>query len=167
MRKLGASIPPDLAAVLEKLALHRSDVCEEQLHTDEVSGKELLTRMLGGSGIPSQWVGNDFVADVQKLVRCLRWLACTLLPEVHDKCKQDGRRYPESSTLFFLWTAAEDVILHAWFDFILQHRVSHLSLHFDGVRISKPLPAPVDEFCKQCSDHIFEATGFNVSICQK
>ena len=90
--------------------------------------------------------------------------ARTLLPEVHARCKQEGRRFPESSTLFFMWTAVEDVILHAWLDYILQHPVSHVSLHFDGLRVAEPLPLETQALCSQCEDHILKATGFAVRI---
>jgi len=164
VQRLGARLPDEVKETLARIALKRRDVCNDDLHSNIAVGKDFFTRLLGGSAIPAQWVGNDFVNRLHKAVRWLRWLACTLLPDVHERCRSENRRFPESSTLFFLWTAVEDAILHAWIEFVLQHRVSHLSLHYDGLRISIPLPLEAEDFCKASSDHIFEVTGFRVSI---
>jgi len=162
--RLESPLPAEMLSVLERLALHRGKVCTEELQVNESTGKDILNRILNGGGIPDQLKGNEFAIDVQRLARWLRWMACTLLPEVYQSCREEGRRFPEASTLYFLWSAVEDVILHAWVDFVLTHPTSHLSLHFDGLRVAKPLPGDPNEFCRKCSDHIFEATGFAVRI---
>ena len=45
--------------------------------------------------------------------------------------------------------------------------LSHVSLHFDGIRISDALDCATDEFCDRCSVVIERVTGFAVKIRQK
>ena len=45
-----------------------------------------------------------------------------------------------------MWTAAEDYILDSWLSYIGEHPLGHVSLHFDGVRLSKSLPCDVSSF---------------------
>jgi hypothetical protein len=43
----------------------------------------------------------------------------------------------------------------------------HVSLHYDGIRVSDALDCSVEEFCQKCSDTIKRLTGFQVKILQK
>ena len=55
-------------------------------------------------------VGNEFLGRVQKLARFMRWTACSVIQQVYEACFNDpSRQFPEASTLFFLWTAVEDL----------------------------------------------------------
>jgi hypothetical protein len=45
--------------------------------------------------------------------------------------------------------------------------LSHVSLHYDGIRISDALDCSIELFCKKCSDTIKQLTGFRVRILQK
>jgi hypothetical protein len=46
--------------------------------------------------------------------------AMTLVPHVYERARADGRPRPESSTLFFMWSAVEDLIMEAWLEFVVQ-----------------------------------------------
>ncbi len=43
----------------------------------------------------------------------------------------------------------------------------HVSLHYDGIRVSNALDCSIEEFCQRCSDTIKRLTGFQVRILQK
>ncbi len=43
----------------------------------------------------------------------------------------------------------------------------HLSLHFDGVRVNASIAHNIGDLCSNCSDYIFDRTGFRVKICEK
>ena len=45
--------------------------------------------------------------------------------------------------------------------------LSHVSLHFDGIRLSKNLGCSTDEFCQKCCSAIERITGFVVKIREK
>ena len=45
--------------------------------------------------------------------------------------------------------------------------LSHISLHFDGMRVSDTLDCSIEVFCQRCSDTIKQLTGFEVKIRQK
>ena len=86
---------------------------------------------------------------------------CMLLEEA-------GRRVPEVSAVFYLWTAFEDIILDTWCNYLMKNvKPTHLSLHYDGVRIALPDNMSVEDACKQSEDHIANELGICVTIRQK
>ena len=161
-------LPCGLREVLSKCARMRSMVCREFLHTDTITGKQLLTSVMAGSGLASPWDRNEFLQEVQKLSRFMRWFACSCLPEVYQACCDDPKRtFPESSTFYFMWTAIEDWILSSWLEFTLENAVRHVSLHYDGLRLDADLSNGVADYCVSASEHIFNQTGFRVNIREK
>lgn len=42
----------------------------------------------------------------------------SLLPDVYQRARDEGRKHPEASTLSFMWGAVEDQILEAWVEFV-------------------------------------------------
>ena len=168
LRRLKVTIPPDLEETLRMCAESREQVCQDDLRTDLQTGKNRLNQVVNGASISPEWDGADFLRRVQKLSRYLRWLACSLLPDVYEVMREDtSRKFPEASTLFFLWTSVEDFILSVWVKFVLQLPVRHLSLHFDGIRLDADFPGTVEDYCKQCCEHIANETGFVVNIREK
>ena len=74
------------------------------------AGKQLLISVMNGAALVGPQVGNEFLGRVQRLARYMRWTACSVIPAVYEACRNDpDRHFPESSTLFFLWTAIEDL----------------------------------------------------------
>jgi hypothetical protein len=63
-------------------------------------------------------------------------------------------RWPEQSAVYFFWTAAEDYVLSSWIEFALRHDPRHLSLHYDGIRVSLPSGVTAADFASRCSEHI-------------
>ena len=52
----------------------------------------------------------------------------------HDDCK-----WPAASTFAYMYQGAEDYILEAMVGYCLQFHASHLSLHYDGIRVDEGL----------------------------
>jgi hypothetical protein len=65
---------------------------------------------MNGAAIVHPHTDNEFLLRVQKLARYMRWTACSVIPDVYEACLLDTtRHFPEASTLYFLWTAVEDL----------------------------------------------------------
>ena len=68
---------------------------------------------------------------------------------------------------FYMGSSVEDTVLQTWSNYLLSKQPTHLSLHFDGVRINADLVEDVEALLSACQEKIKEATGFNVQIRQK
>lgn len=79
---------------------------------------------------------------------------------------QQEKKHPDRSVLSYLYMAVEDYILSAWVQYLLQFSPDHLSLHFDGVRLSaEGLDAA--KLCSSSAAYIEESTGFKVNVREK
>ncbi len=64
---------------------------------------------MNGAALPTEYAENEFLLRVQRLARFMRWVACAVVPDVYEVCREDAaRNFPEASTLFFMWSAVED-----------------------------------------------------------
>ena len=161
-------MPADLRETLSMCAKERTKVCEELLNTDMSTGKELLSSVMSGAALSTPWDKNPFLQSLQKLARFMRWVACSLLPDVYNVCLgHDHRTFPEASTYSFMWSAVEDLILSSWLEFTLQHNVRHVSLHFDGIRLDADFSNGVADYCDKAQEHILSHTGFRIRIKEK
>ena len=168
---LDEAIPGAAFQALTKLAVNRAGVCKDDLRLTVKEGKQVLHSVLFGGIVPTALRDNEFMRSFQRLSIILRWTACSLLPDVYERTKaMKSKTHPESSTLFYLYAAAEDFILEAWENYVaLQFQPKHVSLHFDGLRIHRSAfgDKPVDAVCRECEEAIASATGFKVSIVEK
>ena len=157
---------PSVRETLRACAEDRATIISERLRTAPDVGKELLIRTLNGGGIAPRFSDNLFLKDVQRASVFLRWLASTCLGDLRQHLVDAGTKdYPETSCLFYLWTAVEDMVLRAWLHYLQTLRPKHLSLHFDGVRVDKSLLVPnAEAFCAECSKQIASACGYVVHI---
>lgn len=74
--------------------------------------------------------------EVAATARFLRWLACSLLPDVYAAVASSGDdKWAEASTLAYLWQGVEDEALCSWAVWVRSKEAHHVSLHFDGVRV--------------------------------
>ena len=97
-----------------------------------------------------------------------KWAASSSLPEEFASFVEDTtKKNPDSSVLAYLYMAAEDYVLSHWCDHLLTFSPTHLSLHFDGVRISPLQGISIEEVCKQSASYILDKTGFKVTIREK
>ena len=131
-------------------------------------GKKVLTKVLYGGAPPPSLQENSFLQQLAKVSLYLRWLAVTLLPDEYDTVKNDqSKKNPEASLLSYLYMSFEDLILSVWSEFIHSKNPGHMSLHFDGVRVSRIPGWTVDDLCAACEAHILTSTGFKVAIREK
>ena len=168
--RLEPALPGPLREALELCVQKRDEVCEAQLHKTRNEGKLLLTSLLFGAAVPGRLAGNDFVQNLHKVSLYMRWAGISFLREEYDNFAQDtsGKRNPDNSTLAHLYFVCEDVVLTAWTDFLVSKcRLEHLSLHYDGVRISKSSVTDLKDLCTSSSKYIEEKTGFCVKIREK
>ena len=162
--RLKAAIPASCVETLRRCTEERDQVITDVLRMNRPEGKRLLNKVINGGAVPPELRDAPFMREVQTLSSVLQWLAMDALPEVYDRCRAERKEHPERSVLFFFWSAAEDCVLQAWVDHVDQFSFPHVSLHYDGLRVSSPLPKPVDVFCRDCETAVFEATGFRVHI---
>ena len=128
------------AALLEELATSRAAFCETKLMMPESVGKHVLHLIISGGSVPENLKDNVHAEAVARLARWLRWLACTMLPEVHSTVrsrKLEEGKSPEASTFATWWQSVECHIMDVCMASLANKKPDHLSLHFDGVRISK------------------------------
>ena len=110
----------------------------------------------------------EFVIEIHRVSIYLRWLACSILKEEYEELeKNSDKPYPGATTFFYMWAAIEDAVLEHWCNLLLKKRPKHLSLHFDGVRVSTDIATDMDALILECEQHIREQTGFAVRIREK
>jgi len=147
----------------------RAAVCRK-LNLPPHMGKEVLTCALHGGDVPEDdvAVADSFLTKLRAEARALRWLAVSLLPEqYHTFCSDTTLLWPEATTFHYMWTAAEDMCLSAWIDYVRSLPVQRLSLHFDGIRVDKfSVPDP-ERFVKESVAAIEHHAGFRVDISLK
>ncbi|CAE7796366.1 unnamed protein product [Symbiodinium sp. CCMP2592] len=166
---VSSSMPQALLDILADCAAKRKEICENKLNLSEKKGKHLLHELLFGGIPPASLAQNHFVKDFQQLSLCLRWLACSLLPETYAVVKDmSAKKHPEASALFYLYAAVEDYILQAWEVAVMRLKPKHLSLHFDGLRcMGMETEMTTGQLCTHFAEHIKAATGFDVVIVEK
>ena len=164
---LKTEFPREQLETHRRCAQERDSVIQTELRTTRSRGKEILNKVMNGGSPPEEIKGSPFCVMLQSLAVLLQWVAVDLLPDVYDRCQRERKAHPEASTFFYLWSAAEDYVMQAWLERLRQFNFAHVSLHYDGVRVSAPLPTPVDSFCSSCAEAILKRTKFNVCIRQK
>ena len=135
----------------------------------EHEGKHMLTAILYGGTPPQKVAKSDFVQRLQRASIWYRWLAASLLVSEYEAlCADTSKKNPESSILSALYFACEDYVLSSWYGFLMRrYSPKHLSLHFDGVRISAMDGVSAEDLCKQSESHIQDDTTFVVNIKEK
>lgn len=96
-------------STLEELATNRSDVCHRLLNLPQELGKDLLHQVFSGSAIPAAFEKNQYIVRVARLGRFMRWLAVSIMPEIHQVLTANSDvRSPEATCFSFMWQAVED-----------------------------------------------------------
>ena len=166
--KLDPPMPPDALAAFAQCRSQRTKVCADVLQLPLHVGKELLVSILYGGHVSGKLVRHDFVQSLQRASMYCKWAAASSLPEEFASFVEDTtKKNPDSSVLAYLYMAAEDYVLSHWCDHLLTFSPTHLSLHFDGVRISPLQGISIEEVCKQSASYILDKTGFKVTIREK
>ena len=73
----------DVLEIIDRCARDRAGICRQELKVSLPEGKRLLQQILFGRGVPISLANNQFIQGFQRAAIYLRWLACSLLPEVH------------------------------------------------------------------------------------
>jgi len=135
------------------------------LGMSEAEGKVLLNAVLNGKHVEHS---HPVLDDLARDARILRWWACSLLPEVYAHMSADSeRRWPEASTRFYAWRPLEDLILEAWSSFARDQGATHISLHYDGLRLQRGGALDATAFAKGSQECIKASTGFAVDVVLK
>ena len=174
---------PELAHV-DELAGNRERICKEQLQLPTIEGKDILLTVWCGGALPLELRSNTYLLKHSRVSRWWRALACSLRPDVHGHCQENVDCWAEASTASHVYFAAEDYVLEKIVEFLLQAVSGHVSLHYDGVRLSKSDcerlvdmqdTAIINEshdsgdskqtaFLSLCEQHIHGQTGFAVKL---
>ena len=163
-------MPTHLVELMDRLVNDRAAVLS-QLGLHIVEGKEMINTVLNGGSPPSALKNNEIVHGLQRISQYVRWMACNLLHDDYMSLADNKQKtFPSSTILSLLWTSIEDMILQGWTKHLLNNpnKPKHLSLHFDGVRISADhIGVSQEDFIKDCEKSINMRTGFMVKIVPK
>ena len=162
-------MPQEARDALQACFENRSGVCTEKLQVSLGEGKRLLVSTFYGAAIPKKHQQKDFMHDLQKAANYCKWTATSCLRDVYKSFLEDGsKKNPEASVLAHLYFICEDVVLSARAQFLQEtFNPEHLSLHYDGVRVSSISGVSVADLCQRSEAHIAEKTGFHVRIREK
>lgn len=156
-------------ATLKQCAESRADTCLNFIRVDVQSGKHMINSILHGAAIPIGFEKNEFLMSVSSLARFLRWFACSCLPEVYTfvkDCKE--KTHPDRSTFFYLWSSIESEIMDVVTEHFTSDEFSHISLHYDGVRVRpKSQSVDIEEHCTKCQQKVKESTGYEIRLRRK
>lgn len=163
------ALPKALGSVLTRLAESRDEICSTELNISKAEGKQLLVSILYGGAVPQKFQSNPLLTDLSKVSLYLRWLAISLLDEEFARFRSPAvsKKNPDMSILSHLYLSIEDLVLTSWCRYLQALHPAHLSLHFDGVRVSPIESMSVEELCKESAAHIAKETGFVVVIREK
>jgi hypothetical protein len=136
--------------LLRNLAMKRDNLVKNVLKLPLAEGKHVLMTVVGGGAIPAELESNKFLLSVARLGVWLRMVAVSVQPDIHEALKNDTEcDNPERSCLAYLWMGFEDLVLTNWLSHLLIHPHSHISLHFDGVRVTKGMVQLVAQKLKE------------------
>ncbi|CAK0905471.1 unnamed protein product [Prorocentrum cordatum] len=147
-------------------------------------GKQVLIKLICGGALPKELSENELAKMLVRTARFLRWLAVGLYPEQFKLLESAQDKWSEASLASYMWQGVEDYCLEQWVDFVMEEKVSHVSLHFDGLRVDKGRvllsqaggdaratavsdAEKVKSFCKKSEERILATTGYSVSIRNK
>eukprot|EP00435_Cladocopium_sp_Y103_P038419 s1353_g10.t1 len=162
-------LPDASKKVMERIRRERAELCENDLQVSKAEGKRILTAVFNGGSIPAGHSKNDVLNHLQKASIWYRWVAASLLPDEYKAlCEDPAKKYPEASVLSLLYTACEDFVLSRWAYFLeSKYRPRHMSLHFDGIRVSQLPHASAEIVCRESAEHIQASSSFEVTIVEK
>eukprot|EP00435_Cladocopium_sp_Y103_P006661 s2897_g2.t1 len=163
------ALPGPLQEIMQRVRDDRTKLCEEDLGLSVPEGKRIVTAVFRGSALPAAHAQKDALHRLQKASRWYRWAAASLLPEEYIRlCADTSKRNPKVSVLSLLFCACEDYILTRWIHFLnAKYRFQHMSLHFDGVRVSKEPSVQIEALCTLSEEHIKSTSSFAVTILEK
>ncbi|CAE7201047.1 unnamed protein product [Symbiodinium sp. CCMP2456] len=160
-------LPEDLAQILDNVVKNRTEFVKK-LGLGISEGKDVINTVFNGGSPPSSLKNNELIIGLQKISLYVRWMACNLLHEDYmSMTEKKEKTFPTATTLSLMWTAVEDMILRCWTEHVLSgpSKPKHLSLHFDGLRVSTDyIGSEPEDYIKTCEKVIHEKTGMSRSL---
>ena len=161
-------LPDEVLKVLKQWLESREEVCRDVLKISVSEGKRVVNVVINGGTPPTTLKDNSFIQCLQRASIYFRWFACSLLPDDYKELEdREDKDFPSATVFHYMWTAVEDYILEHWCNFLQRHAPTHLSLHFDGVRVNSDLHEDMCALMNACEKHILESTGFAVKLVEK
>ena len=160
-------LPKDLASMFDEATKNRPAFLA-RLNVDATEGKKIMNTVLNGGAPPENLKKNEAIISLQEISLYIRWVAMNLLYEDYMSLRDNKEKtFPSASIMSLLWQSVENMILQAWAEHIVAMKPKHISLHFDGVRVSKEVATSVDSFIEQCQQVIKEKKSFDIKIAMK
>jgi len=151
---------PELS-LLKSIVDNRDGLISTKLKVPQAIGKKQLLRVLGGSKAPetSDEEAKTVWKTLTRLSRFLRWVAMSAMPREFEELQKERDRWAEASVMAYWWQSAETHCGEAWDDFICQYACPHITIAFDGKRLSTSRaeqlgPYPFTDFCEASQQHI-------------
>ena len=161
------ALPEELGVVFDQVANNRAEFIAS-LGLQSAEGKEVINTVFNGGAAPKKLRDNETIKQLQRIALYVRWIACNLLHDDYMSLEDNKTKtFPAATIMSLMWHAIEDRILHVWSEHVLRGSPKHLSLHFDGLRVSRDAIQNMDEYIRACEDAISSKTPFNVKIVAK
>ena len=153
---------------LSEYLANRTDI-HASISPSPAKAKQIVLGVLNGMRIPEHLNDHAFLNSLKREGRLLRWIACTLNPTFHTTIlEHSDKEWPEATTFFYTWSAVEDWVIEALSTFAMALHPSHLSLHYDGIKIDPACYTSNAEVFRQSAEsYIADATGYNVTLERK
>ena len=79
------AIPSEVLDTLRQCANSRDVIATDVLQTSLAECKSMLATVFNGEQPGDRWKGHAFINRVRTLGRYMRWLACSVLPDVYQE----------------------------------------------------------------------------------
>ena len=175
--QLVAKLPMDIAlpdAALpawNRYASNPLSVRDLLARTFGAEAKAVALKVANGGGIPqcTDPEALQFLTQLSKESRLLRWWACGLVPDLVDYAASQPRKHhwPENFAFHYVWTTAENQCLLALVEWLRTSECRHLSLHYDGVMVDAARCERQGAFGAEAAQAIADGTGFQVELVKK
>ncbi|CAE7220712.1 unnamed protein product [Symbiodinium sp. CCMP2592] len=169
LQKLSPDPPlaDDLAEVLDEVTHRRADFVAK-LNVQISEGKDIITTVFNGGAPPGKLKDNQLIKKLQKIALYVRWVACNILHDDYMSLADNKlKSFPSATIMSLMWHAVEDSILQAWSEHVLMDNPKHLSLHFDGIRVSADKVQNSEDYIRKCQAVVKDRTSFDVKIMVK
>ena len=133
--------------------------------------KSVLIKVAHGGRAPE--TGNravdELLSGISSEARLMRWLACSLLPEVYAFAQQNLKKYPrpEATAFHYFWATVENQCMVSFARLAQMRPVRHLSLHYDGLLVDASRAEASEDFGAEAQAIILADTGYRVKIARK
>ena len=176
--KLGIQIPSPYfnmdtlrLYITDKRAIWNSINESSSLSDDEC--KQLCNAVFNGEAVEDAYMSNNYLRNISREGRAMRWIAGTLIPDVYEKLTADAKKgWAEASAQSYLIAGVEARVLGALAghcNYLCRggqdYALDHISLQFDGADIlMRPFPP---NFKTGAEEAIKARTGYDVTLVEK